>query len=298
MYRSSFSGESHMEHSYIEEHNIDGRYLLGDLSVEERMRFEEHFIDCRHCRDRLKAIEALRAGLRTVAAEEASRSRAFVQAGLLARVVRLRRTVLLAGVILLVALPIALLSREWSGARRDLARSEQTSSEWRRKYEEREQAARNLTREVQESSAQREQLAAQLAREREKRVSLADQLNRAAGTEAVVPIFALSVTRGDAQDSSQTAEEITIPRSSKLIILSLELETDPDIQSYRATLSTAGGRSVWSKSNLKPGPKDALALSLNAKLFKPDNYRLTLAGLTVGGRYVPVAQSAFRVLIQ
>jgi Putative zinc-finger len=287
-----------MEHSYIEEHNIDSRYLFGDLSVEEQRRFEEHFIDCRHCRDRLKAVEGLRAGLQTVAAEEASRSRAYVQAGLLARVLRLRRTALLAGVALLVALPVAFLSWEWSSARRDLARVEQSSAEWQRKYEEREQAARNLATEMQESFAQLDQLAAQLAREREERVRLADQLNKAVGTETVVPIFALSVTRGDAQDSSQPVEEITIPRSSKFIILSLELEPDPDIQSYRATLSTTGGRSVWSKSNLKPSSKDALALSLNSSLFKPDNYRLTLEGLAVGGRYVPVAQSAFRVLIQ
>jgi hypothetical protein len=287
-----------MEHSYIEEHNIDSRYLFGDLSVEERMRFEEHFIDCRHCLDRLKAVEGLRAGLRTVATEEASRSRAYIQAGLLARVLRLRRTALLAGVVLLVVLPVAFLSWEWSSARRDLARSEQTSSEWRRKFEEREQAARNQGREIQESSAQRDQLAALLAREREERLRLADQLNKAGGTENVVPIFALSVTRGDAQDSSQTAEQITIPRSSKFIILSLELEPDPDIQSYRATLSTTAGRSVWSKSNLKLSSKDALALSLNSRIFKPDNYRLTIKGLIGGGRYVPVAQSAFNVLIQ
>jgi hypothetical protein len=287
-----------MDHSYIEEHNIDNRYLSGKLSVEEQTRFEEHFIECRDCLDRLKAVEGLRAGLRTVATEEASRSRAYIQAGLLARVVRLRRTALLAGVVLLVVLPVAFLSWEWSSARRDLARSEQTSSEWRRKFEEREQAARNQGREIQESSAQRDQLAALLAREREERLRLADQLNKAGGTENVVPIFALSVTRGDAQDSSQTAEQITIPRSSKFIILSLELEPDPDIQSYRATLTTTGGRSVWSKSNLKPSSKDALALSLNSSIFKPDDYRLTLEGLAAGGSYVPVAQSAFQVLIQ
>jgi Putative zinc-finger len=287
-----------MEHSYIEEHNIDSRYLFGDLSVEERMRFEEHFIDCRHCLDRLKAVEGLRAGLRTVAIEEASRSHAYVQTGLLAWVVRRRRTALLAGVVVLAALPLALLSREWSSARRDLARSEQTSSEWQRKYEEREQAARNLANEIKESSAQRDQLADLLAREREERVRLVDRLNEAAGTEAAVPLFALSVTRGDAEDSSLPAEQITIPRSSKLIILALELEPDVDIQSYRATLSTVGGRSVWSKSNLTPSSKEALALSLKSNLFKPDTYRLTLEGLTIDGRYVPVAQSTFQVRTQ
>jgi hypothetical protein len=36
----------------------------------------------------------------------------------------------------------------------------------------------------------------------------------------------------------------------------------------------------------------------NSSLFKPDTYRLTLEGLTVGGHYVPVAQSAFHVPTQ
>jgi hypothetical protein len=287
-----------MEHSYIEEHHIDSRYMFGDLSVEDRMSFEEHFIDCGHCQERLKAVEGLRAGLRTIAAEEASRSRAYIRAGLLVRVMRLRRTALFAGIILLAALPLVLLIREWSNARSDLARSEQTSAEWRRKYEEREQTARDLVNQAQKSSAQREKLAALLALEREERARLADQLNKAARTDAVVPIFALTVTRGDAQDPSQPVEQISIPRSSKLIILSLELEPDADIQSYRATVSTSDGRRVWSKSKLKPSSKDLLALSLNSSLFKPDNYRLTLEGLTAGGRYVPVAQSTFHALIQ
>ena len=59
-----------------------------------------------------------------MAAEEASRSRAYAQVGLLARIARLRRTALLAGVALLVAPPAAFLIWEWSIARRDLARSE------------------------------------------------------------------------------------------------------------------------------------------------------------------------------
>jgi hypothetical protein len=151
---------------------------------------------------------------------------------------------------------------------------------------------------MQESSAQLDQLAALLAREQEERARLADQLNQAAKSEVAVPVFELGVVRGDAQNSSPPADQITIPRSSKSIILLLELEPDADIQSYRAKLSTAGGRSVWSKSDLKLSSKDALALSLNSNLLKPDNYRLTIEGLVVGGRYAPVAQSIFQVLAQ
>lgn len=84
------------------------------------------------------------------------------QAGVLVRVAwltRRRRAPLLAAVTLLIALPMTLLILEWRRARSDLARAAQTSSEWRRKYEEGEQSARDLAKEAQarerESSLQR-----------------------------------------------------------------------------------------------------------------------------------------------
>src|SRR5262245_36453055 len=42
-----------MDHHYIEEQGIVTRYLLDKLSVEERIRFEEHYVDCNACLDQL-----------------------------------------------------------------------------------------------------------------------------------------------------------------------------------------------------------------------------------------------------
>jgi hypothetical protein len=291
-----------MEHSYIEEHNIADRYLSGKLSPEEQMRFEEHFVDCTQCLDRLEPTDDLRAGLKTIAAEEALRARAGLQigvagvAGLLARAARLsraRRAALLTGLILAIALPMALLILEWSSARRELAQAKQTSSELQRKYEEGEQAARDLVNEIQsrerQSSAQRDMLAAQLERER---------ADRSRGLQSDIPVFALSLARSSDDDLSQPVNRINFSSSSKLIILLLELDPNPDIQSYRATISTADGQSIWSRSGLKLSSQDALALSLNTSLLKPNNYLLTLEGLTAQGRYAPVAKYTFRALIQ
>jgi Putative zinc-finger len=300
-----------MEHSYIEEHNIADRYLSGKLSAEERMRFEEHFVDCTRCLDQLETTDDLRAGLKTIASEEALQARANLQigvagaAGLLARVARLsraRRAALLAGLILAIALPMALLTLEWSSARRELAQAKQTSSELQRKYEEGEQAARDLINDIQSreqlSSVQRDLLAAQLERERAERSRLADQVNKAADSQAALPVFALSLARSGEADLSQPVNLITFSSSSRSIILLLELDPNPDLQSYRATISTADGRSIWSRSGLKPSSPDALALSLNTSLLKPNNYLLTLEGLAAGGRYVSVAKYTFRAQAQ
>jgi hypothetical protein len=165
-----------MEHSYVEEHNIADCYLLGKLSAEERIQFEERCENCRQCSEQLEAIDGLRTGLRIVAGEEVWRPRARVKAGALARVVRFSRAsqvALLVGAILLIALPMGLLILEWSRSRRDLVQKTLSVAEWQRKYEEREQAARDLIKEVQardqQLSAERDRFAAQSEGKREDR---------------------------------------------------------------------------------------------------------------------------------
>jgi hypothetical protein len=282
-----------MEHSYIEENNIADRYRLNKLSPQERMLFEEHLNCCAQCVNMLEIIDGLRRGLQIAAAKEISRRRAYVEAGLLARIARLsraRQAVLLAGVILLIALPIL----EWGRARRELGRVTQTAAEWRRRYEEREQAAHNLTKEMQA----REQLAARPESERGDLPRLPDDAKNLTPPQVVVPVFALSVTKSDSPDLTQPVNQIKLSPTSKLIILLLESEPDPGLRSYRAAISTANGRNIWRETNLSAISNDALAFSFNSSLFKPGNYLLTLEGLTTQNRYVIIAQYTFGVLTQ
>jgi hypothetical protein len=295
-----------MEHSYIENHHIADRYLSGKLSIKERMRFEEHFVDCAECLDRMQTIDDFCAGLRTVAAEEATRLRAHLsvgQAGLLVRIallVRRRQWPLVAVAILLIALPMALLNSEWRGARRELAQAKQKSSEWRRKYEESERAAGDLAKEMQtqerESSLQPERLAAQFGRMRKSPDSAPRRSHKAAGRQSETPVFALSVVRGGGADPSQPVNRITLPPQSKSIILLLELEPDPDLHSYRVAISTTDGRSIWTKDGLRPNSKNALALSFNSSLFKPGDHLLILEGINAQEGRTPVATYTFRAL--
>ena len=297
-----------MEHSYIENHHIADRYLSGKLSIKERMRFEEHFVDCAECLDRMQTIDDFCAGLRTVAAEEATRLRAHLsvgRAGVLARIallVRRRQGLTLAVAILLIALPLALLIPEWRSARRELAEANQESSEWRRKYEESERAARDLAKEMQtrerESYLRLERLAAQFGSMRNSPDSAPLPSHKAAERQSEAPVFALSVVRGGGADPSQPVNRITLPPQSKSIILLLELEPDPDLHSYRVAISTADGRSIWTKDGLKPNSKNALAISINSSLFNPGDYLLTLEGITARKGRTPVATYTFRAHTQ
>jgi hypothetical protein len=292
-----------MEHSYIKDHHLADRYLSGKLLADEWMRFEEHFVDCAECHDMLRMADNFRAGLRMVAADEAMRFRDYLQVGVLTRVawlIQRRRAPLLAGVILLIALPMALLVLEWRSARRDLAQATQTSSEWRRKYEEGEQAAHYMAKEMQarklELFLQRERLAAQLEGMRKWHSFPPPPSRKAAEDEPEAPVFALSVVRGGNPDLSQPVNRIALAPSAKWMILLLELEPDPELHSYHVGISTTEGRSIWTRNGLNPNFRNSLALSFNSKLFKPGDYLLTLEGITAQGGRALIATYAFRVL--
>lgn len=80
-----------MDHSYIAEHSLIERYHLGQLSPDEEMRFEAHFVDCPQCTEELEAARGFQIGIKAVAAEDLARAQAAVQIGLLARLTRLSR---------------------------------------------------------------------------------------------------------------------------------------------------------------------------------------------------------------
>jgi len=55
-----------MDHAYIDGNSIAERYVARGLSASERELFEDHFIDCRRCQERIEAARGLRDGLRAV----------------------------------------------------------------------------------------------------------------------------------------------------------------------------------------------------------------------------------------
>jgi anti-sigma factor RsiW len=55
-----------MDHSYIAEHNIAARYVLGALSPAESAQFEEHFVDCPQCQAEIEDTRNFREGLKAL----------------------------------------------------------------------------------------------------------------------------------------------------------------------------------------------------------------------------------------
>jgi hypothetical protein len=98
-----------VDHTAIEAENIAERHLLGQLTAEEAARFEEHYLDCPECLEKLELTRRLQIGLREIAAEEGARTLAFgaMLAGLLRRPAL--RAALGLGLLVAVVLPWTLL---------------------------------------------------------------------------------------------------------------------------------------------------------------------------------------------
>jgi hypothetical protein len=132
--------------------------------------------------------------------------------------------------------------------------------------------------------------------EPEAQTKLADELSRLRQPQINTPIFVLSAVRGAGEKPSQPANEIVVSRAAEWMVFSLELESRTEFQTYRATVSTADGRPLWSKGGLRPNRYDALTISFNSNFFQAGDYLLTLEGLTPAGQPVAIGNYPFRIV--
>ena len=282
------TGEGFVNHPQIEESDLVDRYLLGRLLPEEQAQFEEHFVDCQECLDRLETSASFRRGVKTAVAEDAMRSSVYVQSGILAWLMRRDRwqrlTLLVIAIVLLIG-PSAFFIMKNRRVQEELDHARRESLEWQRQYEAQQKKGNALEQELQQARQNSEKGQQQTVPDEP-----ANELGR---PQSRVPVFALNIVRS--ASSSQPANQISIPHSASSVSLALELESDPDVHSYRVTISTAGNRVVWVAKDLKPQSKDSLKITLKSDLMKPADYQLTLEGLTKEGSYVPQGNYYFRV---
>ena len=285
------TGEGFMNHLQIEEADMIDRYLLERLPAEERSWFEEHFVDCPECLDRLETSASFRRGIKTAFAEDALRTGIYVRAGVpgwLMRRNRWQQTALLLIAILLLVLPNVFFIMKARRAHAEMVQAKKDSLEWQRQYEAQQKKGNELEKELQQArqnseGRQQQTLPDEPGNEKE--------LGR---SQSRVPVFALNIVRS-ADLTSNPANQISIPRLASSVVLSLELESDSGVRSYRATISTADSRVVWVAKDLKPQSGDTLRVTLKSDLIKPNDYQLALEGLTKEGSYIPQGKYSFRV---
>jgi hypothetical protein len=253
-----------MDHQTIEEQQTVARYLRGELPPAEAARFEEHYVACPECLDRLELEEAMARGFKRAAGQDAARRAAGRQLALvawLARLGRSRQMAALAMAALLVAvLPGLLALHQVQERGRELAAA-RTALE-----QERARAAQGAP-----ASAAAEQLRRDLAREQAARAQADADLAAARRPQANVPLLFLDPERG----GGEPTHRLRLPREPGWIVLALQIEP-PHQPSYRAVLRDAHDREIWRGDGLRVNEMDALSLSLPSTLLAPGDYSLTV----------------------
>jgi hypothetical protein len=245
-----------MDHSYVEEHQIADRYVMGTLPAEEAERFENHYLSCPECLDSLELAESVQRGFKRMAGQDVAKVAAVQQLAVVAWLARLGRMrqlgVLLAALLVVAVLPSSLALRSAT----QLAQNRSTLEQER----QRSAAAGNLKEE--------------LARERETRAHAEGQLAQASQPRANDRIVSLGVERGMGFESSPT-QRVHLPKDGGWIVLEAPVDS-PFQKSYRAVLRDGQGKEVWHGGELQRSERDTLTFSLPPTLLPPGDYSVTI----------------------
>lgn len=264
-----------MDHDHIEEHGLIDLYHRGQLPPEEEARFEEHFVGCPECQERLEMARGFQRGLKTMVAEE------VVQASLLSWLAR-RKGLALAALLLVAGLPVL---GYLAGSR------EPADLGWRQRYESAQRSAADLRGKLEESERRRRE-------EREQRVAQLESTPKPEEPRPVstptplinTPVFLLTAVRSE-------GETVVIdPGEKGYFSLAVDAGDDPRFESYRVTITSSRGARVFREANLKPNALEALLLTFPADYFQPGEYRLVVEGATPDGAASELGGYAFRVV--
>lgn len=273
-----------MDHQTIEEQQIAERYVRGALPPEEAAHFEEHYLSCSECLDRLELAESMERGFKRAAGQDAARVAAIRQLALVAwlsRLSRSRQMATLAMAVFVIALFPAFFALREIGER-DRALDETRSA----LQQERERAAAG-SHTAAEAERLRTELDASrrdLTREQEARALADRQLAEARQPQGNNPLLFLNPERG----GGEPTHRLRLPRTPGWIFLALEIDP-PHQPSYTAVLRDARGREVWRREGLRLNEMESLSLALHSSSLAPGDYTLAVGDRRFVFRVLPPA---------
>ncbi|HTG33946.1 MAG TPA: zf-HC2 domain-containing protein [Thermoanaerobaculia bacterium] len=274
-----------MDHTYIESNGLVERYHQGVLPPDEEARFEEHFVECSACMEQLELARGFQKGLKALVAEDAAR--VVVSAGLFAWLAR--RGLAQWGAALAVLALAAALPALWL-----LAGGQGERQEWRARLDAQRRSSQELEHRLSESESrrivERRELEAKIAQVKPQETprGLAGPL---VSPLVNTPVFLLSALRSD--DGKPAT--IDLARAGDALALAVDVGADPRFAAYRATITKAGGGTIFRQSGLEPNALEALMITFPASFFAPGDYRLRVEGVKPDGSASEIGGYPFRV---
>jgi anti-sigma factor RsiW len=284
-----------MDHAYVEEHGLVALYRTGRLDPEEERRFEEHFFACAACQEELDHQRRFELGIQAMQAERAVPSAhpgKLPAGGKLLQFSR-RPTLwlaLAASLLLAASLPIAWLSKS-------RAAIEQEAAIWRSRAQLGEAERKALSVRLAQSE--------RLAKESDERATqletqLAEVQAPPSGREPLgqpmvgTPLLLLTHLRGT--EPSTTANRLDLRNAQGIVQLALDPGEATGFASYRATLTDAVGKKLFSGASLHPNSLEVILLTFPRDFFAEGEYRLRLEGRRADGKFEEIEGYRFRVV--
>lgn len=297
-----FDDDDAFEQLLIAEEELTDAYARGELSGEERARFEACYLSTPRGRERVQfsrdlaraASESMRERATHAADAPAPESPLFAAARTNVAVWRFA----FAAVALAVVAGLAWLLVERARMKDELRqlRAERVTLG---------ESVRELERRADAEHARSEELLAQLEGERARPTPQ----NAQRGDDDTAPrnrpptvesrtrssVASFVLTPGLVRGGGGTT--LRVPRGASTVALRLNVEGE-SYESYRAVIETAGGQRVWAADFNRPRRAGgSLALPpVPARDLPPADYVLLLSGKRQGGEFESVADYSFRVL--
>jgi len=263
-----------MDHTYIEEHHIADRYVTGSLDPAEAELFEDHYLSCPECLDRLELAETMKRSFARVAEEEATERSALSQLSLvvwLTRLGRQRQLALLSAVVVLLLLPAGLSFYGFAARDRALAEARSAQSAQDRLESDLKANQRDLAALRAAQDRQGEQLA--LAQAPQGTILYLDQMRGGGG---------------------EPAKQLRQPKPGIRIVFSWVLNP-PFYPAYQARLTDQEGREIW--HGPVPGPPEQEnPILIQPVALLPGDYTLLVEGQASGGKLTGAGRFTFRIL--
>jgi hypothetical protein len=278
-----------MDHKHIEEAELVVRYLRGSLSEQEAEQFEEHFLDCIECIDRLETTRDFIEGLRFESGREKRRNFFAALIEWVSRpAIAPRWLAITTAAVVLASLLMTLLVLSRDRQSRAIAEQARLdSAEWERRYEE-------ADRQRQQSEREAADRLSQLQAELDKKQTPQPAGSSSQQPQINMPIFVLKSLRG--AGASGASNELRLPRPPASFVISLQLEGEQQYRDYRATIRDDHNRVLWKGSGLTRDRYNSLRVGFSSSFFRPGSYLLTLEGAGEGGVSRVIGEYSFYVV--
>jgi hypothetical protein len=268
-----FTDSDFYEQVLAVENELKYDYAEGDLSGEERRSFEDRFLKSRESQRGAEMAGLLLKKI-SEAAPPVVRSSSNRWPTRLMSAIRFQSPV---AQYALIALTLAMAATSvWFIYRIVYLRSELERAEVARARDE-ERMESLLT----EERARSHQLAEELERERNKQASPPGEIEK----PVAIPVVSVALKPGLEREGGKV-KKLQLQPEVEQVRIQLDVRAEGEYQSFRASLQTADGEEIWSRSRLKTKITPSgrfVFLALDAAVLDAGDYAIILKGVTADG---------------